>query len=214
MQIAVFISGAGSNLNALIQKASEETYNIGVVISNRPNVKGLEIAQDHNIATKTLDHTLFDSREAFEREILNVLNDFQIDVIILAGFMRILTPEFTERFLGRMLNIHPSLLPKYPGLNTHQRALDANDNEHGLSIHFVTSELDGGPVILQVKVPITPQDTVESLQKKVHTQEHLAYPLAVTCLANGDLQYKEHKAWFKNVPITTPLQLTDLKHTI
>lgn len=210
MQIAVFISGAGSNLKALIEQAASDTYEIGLVISNRPNVKGIDIAQAAGIPTEVIDHTLYDSREAFDTAVAQTLQHYPIEAIVLAGFMRILTPEFTENYLGKMLNIHPSLLPKYPGLNTHQRALEAGDAQHGLSIHFVTSELDGGPVVLQAKVPVEAHDTVEKLRQKVQTQEHLAYPLAVTWLAQGRLCYQNHQAWFDGKPLKAPLQLTEM----
>ncbi len=160
------------------------------MLSNRPLAKGLDKAKHAGIDTECLDHTQYDSREAFDQAMIEVIDRYQVDGIILAGFMRILTPEFTEHYEGKMLNIHPSLLPKYTGLHTHQRALDAGDEEHGLSIHFVTSELDGGPVILQAKVPVEDGDNADDLQKKVQIQEHLAYPLATHWLATGDLRFK------------------------
>jgi len=209
MRIAVLISGEGSNLQALIDEADQAHYDIGLVLSNRPHAKGLQKAEKAGISTAILDHSQFDSREAFDTAMIQIIDSHQIDAVILAGFMRILTPIFTDHFLGRMLNIHPSLLPKYPGLNTHQRALDAQDNEHGLSIHFVTSELDGGPVILQAKVPITDEDTAETLQKKVQHQEHIAYPLVTNWLASGDLIFKNNQVWYKNTFLTTPIQLTE-----
>ncbi|MBD3611951.1 MAG: phosphoribosylglycinamide formyltransferase [Hydrogenovibrio crunogenus] len=210
MRIAVLISGKGSNLQALIDQASQSRYEIGLVLSNRPHAKGLQKAEKAGIPTAILDHSQFDSREAFDTAMIQIIDSHKIEAVILAGFMRILTPIFTDHFLGRMLNIHPSLLPKYPGLNTHQRALEAHDKEHGLSIHFVTSELDGGPVILQAKVPVTQGDTVDSLQKKVQVQEHIAYPLVTNWLASGDLIFKNNQAWYKNTHLTTPIQLTEL----
>ncbi|MDG4812509.1 phosphoribosylglycinamide formyltransferase [Hydrogenovibrio sp. 3SP14C1] len=210
MRIAVLISGKGSNLQALIDQADQAHYEIGLVLSNRPHAEGLKKAEQAGIPTAILDHSQFESREAFDTAMIQIIDNYKIEVVILAGFMRILTPIFTDHFLGRMLNIHPSLLPKYPGLNTHQRALDADDKEHGLSIHFVTSELDGGPVILQAKVPITNEDTAETLQKKIQLQEHIAYPLVTNWLASGDLIFKNNQVWYKNAPLTTPIQLTEL----
>lgn len=210
MRIAVLISGKGSNLQALIDQADQARYEIGLVLSNRPHAEGLKKAEQAGIPTAILDHSQFESREAFDTAMIQVIDNHKIEAVILAGFMRILTPIFTDHFLGRMLNIHPSLLPKYPGLNTHQRALDADDKEHGLSIHFVTSELDGGPVILQAKVPVTNQDTAETLQKKIQLQEHIAYPLVTDWLASGDLIFKNNQVWYKNALLTTPIQLTEL----
>lgn len=211
MQIAVLLSGTGSNLQALIDHQDEYAYDIKMVLSNRPLAKGLDKAKNAGIATECLDHTQYESREAFDQAMIDVIDRYQVDGIILAGFMRILTPEFTEHYEGKMLNIHPSLLPKYTGLHTHQRALEAGDDEHGLSIHFVTSELDGGPVILQAKIAVEESDTADDLQKKVQIQEHLAYPLVTHWLATGDLTYQNHQAWYQNAPISTPLILGELK---
>ncbi len=211
MRIAVLISGTGSNLQALIDRAPDSDYEIALVLSNRPQAVGLQKAQAAGIPTVVIDHTEYDSRESFDQAMIEALDAEQIDGIILAGFMRILTPAFTLHYLGRMLNIHPSLLPKYPGLNTHQRALDAQDAEHGLSIHFVTPELDGGPVILQAKVPVEAGDTAESLQKKVQIQEHIAYPLVTNWLAQGRIQLQNNQACYQDQNLQVPLQLTELE---
>lgn len=210
MRIAVLISGTGSNLQALMDQAPDSDYEIALVLSNRPQAAGLQKAKAAGIPTVIIDHTEYDSRESFDQAMIQALDAQQVDGIILAGFMRILTPAFTLHYLGRMLNIHPSLLPKYPGLNTHQRALDANDAEHGLSIHFVTPELDGGPVILQAKVPLKAGDTAESLQKKVQIQEHIAYPLVTNWLAQGRIQLKNNQACYQDTPLQAPLQLNEL----
>lgn len=210
MRIAVLISGTGSNLQALIDHAPDSDYEIALVLSNRPQAAGLQKAQTVGIPTVVVDHTEYDSRENFDEAMIQAIDAHHIDGIILAGFMRILTPAFTLHYLGRMLNIHPSLLPKYPGLNTHQRALDANDAEHGLSIHFVTPELDGGPVILQAKVPVEADDTAETLQKKVQIQEHIAYPLVTNWLAQGHIQLKNNQACYQNTLLQAPLQLNEL----
>lgn len=210
MRIAVLISGTGSNLKALIDHQKGAHYEINCVLSNRPNAAGITFAQQAGIATEVLDHTHFESREAFDQAMIDALSRHQIDAIVLAGFMRILTPQFVNHYLGKMLNIHPSLLPKYPGLNTHQRALDAQDREHGISIHFVTPELDGGPVICQSKFNITATDTAASLQKKAQQHEHLAYWQVIEWLATGKIVLKHGQAWLKNSPLTTPLAPTAL----
>lgn len=206
-RLAILISGTGSNLQALIDQQADHDYEIVLVLSNRPNVAGLDRATKANIPQITLDHTLYESREAFDQAMIAEIDQHQVDAIILAGFMRILTPEFTEHYLGRMLNIHPSLLPKYPGLHTHQRALEAGDSEHGLSIHFVTAELDGGPVILQAKVAIESGDTEDSLKQKVQKLEHQAYPLVTHWLAQGIITLKNNQAYYQDEVISEPKQL-------
>jgi len=210
-RIAVLISGSGSNLQALIdhQQTHSDLYQIVLVISNKADAYGLQRAEKAGIEHTVIDHKLFTDRESFDAELQSVLDQCQVDLVVLAGFMRILTEGFTRHFLGRMLNIHPSLLPKYPGLHTHQRALDAGDKEHGLSVHFVTPELDGGPAILQAKVCIEDDDTVESLQNKVHQQEHLAYPLVVQWFAEGRLKFEDGQAWFNQNQLEKPLQLSE-----
>ncbi|MBN2864742.1 MAG: phosphoribosylglycinamide formyltransferase [Thiotrichales bacterium] len=211
IRIAVLISGSGSNLQAIInhQKLHSELYTIVQVISNKPNAFGLERAQKAGIKHQVIDHTQFSNRETFDAALQNVLDKSMVDLVVLAGFMRILTEGFTRHFLGRMLNIHPSLLPKYTGLNTHQRAIEAGDSEHGLSVHFVTPELDEGPAILQAKVCIEIDDNVESLQNKVHLQEHLAYPLVIQWFAEGRLTFQNGQAWFDQKPLKCPLLLND-----
>lgn len=195
-RVVVLISGSGSNLQALIdgQQSGALDIVIEAVISNRPNVLGLARAEQAGIATKTLDHKAFDSREAFDQQLARDIDEYQPDLIVLAGFMRILTPEFVRHYLGKMLNIHPSLLPKYQGLHTHRRAIDAGDSEHGVTVHFVTEELDGGPPVIQAIVPILEGDTEESLAKRVQTQEHIIYPKAVQYFASGRLQMNTGKA--------------------
>lgn len=180
-RIVVLISGSGTNLQAIIDACKTEGYpgEVVGVISNVPTAYGLTRAKEANIKTSTLSHKDFDSREAYDQSLIKVIDQYNADVIVLAGFMRILTPAFVQNFQGKLLNIHPSLLPKYQGLNTHQRAIDAGDSEHGVSVHYVTEELDGGPVILQAKVPIFPEDTADDLASRVHEQEHRIYPLVV-----------------------------------
>lgn len=205
-RIAVLISGSGSNLQAIIehQKKHANLYQIVLVVSNRPNAFGLTRAAAANIPTLTINHTDYPSRELFDESLQSALDKANLDLVVLAGFMRILTPKFTQHFLGKMLNIHPSLLPKYPGLNTHQAALQAGDSQHGLSVHFVTPELDGGPVILQATVAIEADDTLESLQHKVHIQEYVAYPLVIEWFTQNRLEFKNHQAWLDNAPLIAP----------
>ncbi|BCN93673.1 phosphoribosylglycinamide formyltransferase [Thiomicrorhabdus immobilis] len=211
-RIAVLISGSGSNLQAIIdhQKAHADLYEIVLVISNRPNAYGLQRAQDANIPTLVVDHTEYDNRETFDQALQTAIDAQSADLVVLAGFMRILTPGFTKHYLGKMLNIHPSLLPKYTGLNTHQRALEAGDKKHGLSIHFVTPELDGGPVILQAEVDIETGETEQSLADKVHKQEHIAYPLVVQWFAEDKLFLKDNQAWLNQNCLHHPVLLNRL----
>lgn len=180
-RIVVLISGNGSNLQAIIDgcQASKIAGDVVGVISNKANVYGLERAKLHEIDSQIVDHKLFDTREAYDDALQFTIEQYAPDLVVLAGFMRILTPKLVNHFEGRMLNIHPSLLPKYQGLNTHQRAIDAGDEHHGVSVHFVTPQLDGGPVILQAKVPVFDNDTVDELSARVHAQEHRIYPLVV-----------------------------------
>lgn len=195
-RIVVLISGSGSNLQAIIDAIESDHLPVKVcaVISNKDDVRGLERAATHNIPAFVLSHKSFPDRESFDQRLMEIIDAHGPDLVVLAGFMRILTPEFTEHYVGRMLNIHPSLLPKYQGLNTHQRALDAGDSEHGVSVHFVTAELDGGPLVIQAKVPVEKDDSVASLAKKVLEKEHLIYPLAIRWFADGRLQMQENQS--------------------
>lgn len=197
--VVVLISGSGSNLQALIdaQASGQLPIQIKAVISNKANVYGLVRAAEHGIATHTLDHKGFDSRESFDQALVEAIDQYQPDLVVLAGFMRILTPKFVKHYQGKMLNIHPSLLPKYQGLHTHRRALEAEDQCHGVTVHFVTEELDGGPPVIQAIVPIIEGDTEQTLSKRVQAQEHVIYPLAVEWFAkqrlsiNGSQVYLE-----------------------
>lgn len=180
-RIIVLISGSGTNLQAIIDAVNSNQINAQIVnvISNRADAYGLERASKAGIATSILKHQEFDNREAFDNAMINIIDPLNPDLIVLAGFMRILSLDFVEHYYGKLINIHPSLLPAYKGLNTHKRVLEAGDNEHGCSVHFVTDELDDGPVIIQGKVQVSTQDSIELLQQKVHTMEHKIYPLAV-----------------------------------
>lgn len=174
---------------------------ITVVLSNNPDAAGLVHAAEAGIATACVNHRDFDSREAFDAAMVQTLEQFQPDLVILAGFMRILTPVFIAPFAGKLLNIHPSLLPKYPGLHTHQRALDAGDAEAGVTVHYVTPELDGGPPILQARVPVEEGDTAETLAARVIVQEHVIYPLAARWQLEGRLKLNEQGAFLDDTPI-------------
>jgi phosphoribosylglycinamide formyltransferase-1 len=197
-RIAVLISGSGTNLQAIIDACKLDGYpgEVVGVISNIPTAYGLTRASEANIETSVLSHKDFPSREAYDQSLIKVIDAYKPDVIVLAGFMRILTPAFVQHFQGKLLNIHPSLLPKYQGLNTHQRAIDAGDKEHGVSVHYVTEELDGGPVILQAKVPIFEGDTAEDLASRVHEQEHRIYPLVVKWCCLKRVVMQNEKALF------------------
>jgi phosphoribosylglycinamide formyltransferase 1 len=187
--IVVLLSGGGSNLQAIMDavQAGNIDGRISAVISNIAGVKGLERAEKAGIETKVINHKEFESRELFDTALGDCIEQYQPDVIVMAGFMRILTEGFTNRFLGKMLNIHPSLLPKYQGLNTHQRAIDAGDDIAGVTVHFVTAELDGGPAIVQAIVPVSKDDNADSLAKRVLIQEHIIYAKAVQWFCQGQL---------------------------
>ena len=194
--VVVLLSGTGSNLQALIDSddVKASPANIRAVISNRADAYGLQRAKDAGIDTRVLDHTAFEGREAFDAALIKIIDQFNPHLVVLAGFMRILSADFVRHYSGRLLNIHPSLLPKYKGLHTHQRALEAGDREHGCSVHFVTEELDGGPLVVQAVIPVESEDTPSSLAQRVHTQEHLIYPLAVRWFAEGRLSLNEQGA--------------------
>ncbi|MGP0014468.1 phosphoribosylglycinamide formyltransferase [Pseudomonas sp.] len=194
--VVVLLSGTGSNLQALIDnvRTGENPARIAAVISNRADAYGLQRARDAGIETRALDHKAFEGREAFDAALIELIDAFNPQLVVLAGFMRILSADFVRHYQGRLLNIHPSLLPRYKGLNTHQRALEAGDREHGCSVHFVTEELDGGPLVVQAVVTVESDDTASSLAQRVHTQEHRIYPLAVRWFAEGRLVLGEQGA--------------------
>lgn len=191
--IVVLISGKGSNLQALIDHSLHSNYKIKAVISNRPDAAGLEKAARENIATEVVDHSDFADRYEFDLALQQCIDKYDPKLVALAGFMRLLGPEFVRHYRGRLLNIHPSLLPKYPGMNTHQRALDAGDKVHGVSVHFVTEEMDGGPVIAQEKVEVRSDDTAETLAARVLEKEHLIYPKVVSWFASDRLSMQDNK---------------------
>jgi phosphoribosylglycinamide formyltransferase-1 len=181
--IVALISGRGSNLQALL----EAGLPVSAVISNLAGAKGLEVAAAKGIATRVVEHKRFASREAFDAALAAAIDEFRPRLVVLAGFMRVLTPAFVERYRGRLLNIHPSLLPEFPGLHTHERALQAGVKRHGCTVHFVTAELDHGPVVIQAAVPVHEGDTPQTLAARVLRQEHVIYPRAVRWFLDGKL---------------------------
>lgn len=192
----VLISGSGSNLQAIIDEVAsgDLPLEISAVISNVPDAYGLQRAQKAEIITHSLDHRKFSQRELFDAELIRTIEQYQPDIVVLAGFMRILSNDFVNRYLGKLVNIHPSLLPKYPGLNTHKRAIDAQDKYHGVTIHYVIPELDAGPNIVQAKVEVTENDTPETLASRVQQQEHVIYPIVLKWLSEGRLALKGNHA--------------------
>ena len=191
-RVAVLISGRGSNMVALIEAARGKDYpaEIALVLSNRPDAAGLTRARDAGIATAVIDHCRFsDDREAFERALDNELWKYRIELICLAGFMRLLTSWFIRRWRGRILNIHPALLPQFKGLHTHRRALDAGVKQHGATVHFVVEETDAGPIVLQQSVPVLESDTEETLAARVLAIEHRIYPEALRLVAEGRAKF-------------------------
>ena len=187
--VVVLLSGTGGNLQAMIDsfKDGDHPVRIRAVISNRADAFGLQRARDAGIEACVLDHKAYDGREAFDAALIELIDTFQPQLVVLAGFMRILTPPFVEHYAGRMLNIHPSLLPLFPGMATHRQALEAGVTEHGATVHFVTAELDHGPAVASATVPVLPGDTEESLSARVLVQEHLLYPRAIRLFIDDKL---------------------------
>lgn len=192
-RLTIVISGSGTNLQAMIdaRDAGRLPVDIALVVSNRAGAGGLQRAETAGITTAVVDHREFATREAFDQALMQEIDRHQPDTVVLAGFMRILTTPFVRHYAGRLLNIHPSLLPRYPGLDTHRRALEAGDAEHGCSIHFVTDELDGGPLIARARVPVTANDTADSLSQRVQQAEHWLYPMVLGWRANGRLSLNQ-----------------------
>ncbi|MEL7186791.1 MAG: phosphoribosylglycinamide formyltransferase [Pseudomonadota bacterium] len=194
---AILISGSGTNLQAFIDAVTKDDLDldIAVVLSNDPKAYGLERAENAAIPTACLQHGDFPDREAFDRAVIGELDRWQPELLILAGFMRILSPAFVKHYEGRILNIHPALLPKYPGLNTHQRVIDAGEEWHGSTVHFVTEKLDGGPLILQGRLRIDPSESADELMKRVQAVEHQIYPLAASWFGSGKVQFRDGETW-------------------
>lgn len=201
--IVVLISGNGSNLQAIIDACAQQRINgvLRAVFSNKAEAYGLERAREAGIPAHALTVGQFASREAFDRALMQEIDAYAPDVVVLAGYMRILSPAFVAHYAGRLLNIHPSLLPKYPGLHTHRQVLENGDEEHGTSVHFVTDELDGGPVILQAKVPVFDGDTEDDITERVQSQEHAIYPLVVSWFVDGRLAMRDGAAWLDGVKL-------------
>ncbi len=203
-RVAVLISGRGSNLAALIEAAKDSSYpaEIVLVVSNRPQAEGIVYARGAGIATTIIDHTDYGkNREAFEQALQAVLEGSGIEIVCLAGFMRLLTPWFIGRWQGRMLNIHPALLPNFKGLHTHEQALSAGATSHGATVHFVTADMDAGPTICQAAVPVLDGDTTETLAERVLAVEHKIYPLALKWLAEGKLRVVDGKCIIDNARV-------------
>jgi phosphoribosylglycinamide formyltransferase-1 len=211
-RLAVLLSGEGSNLQALIDATQKGVIKaeIVLVVSNKFDAGGLKRAQESGIENIVLDNLQYADRRSFDCVLESKLKKYNLDLIILAGFMRILTSDFVEAFAGRILNIHPSLLPKYRGLQTHQKALDAGDKNAGATVHFVTSKLDGGPSIIQAVVPILKNDTVDALARRILTKEHQIYPLAVKLFCEGRLSLIDEKVVFDSAVLPeNGLRFTD-----
>lgn len=202
-KIVILISGSGSNLQSFIDACSAGVVDgkIMAVISNRPGVKGLDRASAADIPNIVIDHRAFQSREEFDQHLAEVITSFTPDLVVLAGFMRILTDGFVNQFIGKLINIHPSLLPAYPGLNTHQRAIEAGDSTAGATVHFVTSELDGGPAILQAAVPILPKDTAVDLAARVLIVEHEIYPVVAQWYCQGRVVMDQGKVFHDGIAV-------------
>lgn len=210
-RVLALIGGSGSNLQAIIDASSEhQTFDVVQVISHNPDVYGLTRAQKANIPTQVVSHQAFASRELFEGALQAAIDSSQPDLIILAGFMRILSEQFVHHYIGRFLNIHPSLLPNYKGLNTHQRVIDAKESWHGASVHFVTPELDGGPIVAQVKFRIQKGDSAQSLKQKIQRAEHWIYPKVINWFAESRLNHVHNDILFDGTPLSANgLQFSD-----
>jgi phosphoribosylglycinamide formyltransferase-1 len=206
-RIAVLISGSGTNLQAFIDcaAAGKLEAEITLVLANRPDAYGLERARQAGIPTAVIRHGDFESREAFDRAVAQRLDEAGVELVVLAGFMRILSPWFVNRYRGRLLNIHPALLPRFPGLDTHQRVLDAGDEHHGSTVHFVTEELDAGPCILQGRLPVSPSTTADELMARVQQVEHRIYPRAVNWVATGRARFVDEHAVIDGGPADGPV---------
>jgi phosphoribosylglycinamide formyltransferase-1 len=191
-KVAVLISGNGSNLQALLDRFHKENSSIHIncVISNKKNAFGLERAAKASIENHFVDHTKFKSREAFDQRLIEILESYNPDLIVLAGFMRILSGVFIDKYLGRLINIHPSLLPKYPGLETHRKVLENKDTHHGVTVHYVDKSLDGGPICAQSEMKVVTQD-INQLKDQIHEMEHQIYPLVVQKIAEGKMAFKD-----------------------
>ena len=208
MKIAVLVSGTGSNLQALIdaQLNGQLSGQIVGVLSNKADAYALQRATQQQIATTVISHKNYSNRAGFDEAMHQQLLAWQVDLVVLAGFMRILTPNFVSKWQGKMLNIHPSLLPYYKGINTHQRVLNTGDRLHGCTVHFVSTELDAGQSIAQFAIAVAPHDNAETLAKRVHKLEHVLYPQVLQWFCNGQLTWQHGQAYFNQKPLEQPIQ--------
>ena len=209
--LVVLISGGGSNLQAIIDAIASDQLDaeIKAVISNTADAAGLDRAAKANLATHIVEHQQFSSRQDFDQAMMQIIDPIKPDLIILAGFMRILSDDFIDHYQHRLLNIHPSLLPKYKGLNTHQQAIDNHDKIHGASVHYVSHELDSGTVVIQAEVPVDAEDTAETLARRVLHEEHSIYPLVIQMHVEGRLTFKDNHLNLDEQPLTKPLLWKD-----
>lgn len=209
LPVVILISGRGSNLQAILDQAAGGALPIDIraVISNVPGAYGLERARRAGIETQVLSHKAFVDRDSYDRALIELIDRYAPGLVVLAGFMRILTPAFVRHYARRLLNIHPSLLPRHRGLNTHARALEEGDTEHGASVHLVTEELDGGPVLLQARVPVHPGDSPETLAARVLEQEHRLYPEVIRWFAEGRIDFDDDQPRLDGRPLTEPVRL-------
>jgi phosphoribosylglycinamide formyltransferase 1 len=212
--IVILISGRGSNMRALIEQSrgAAAPYAVVKVFSDQPDAGGLETARNLGVTTQSVPAVRGGDRTAYDRELATAIRGSSPRLIVLAGFMRILSAQFVAQFRGSILNIHPSLLPKHPGLHTHRRVLDAHETQHGATVHFVTEELDAGPAVIQARVAVTPNDDEASLAARVQVQEHRIYPLAVRWFCEGRLRCEDGQAWLDGKALSSPLQLTEENH--
>ncbi|WP_099075638.1 phosphoribosylglycinamide formyltransferase [Proteus alimentorum] len=201
--IVVLISGNGSNLQAIINacRANKITGNVVAVLSNKADAYGLERAKIADIPAYFVDPTLYNDRADYDKALIEQIDAYQPDIVVLAGFMRILSPDFVTHYQHKLLNIHPSLLPKYPGLHTHRQVLANKDAFHGVTVHFVTEKLDGGPMIIQARIPVLPDDTEQSLQTRIQAEEYRIYPLAIGWLADERLKMQNNQAFLDGIAL-------------
>lgn len=206
--IVILISGRGSNMRALIERSQAgEAFTVCKVFSDQADAAGLAVARDHGIPAQALPATGAADRQSYDRELAAAIRDCAPELIVLAGFMRILSTPFVDEFAGRILNIHPSLLPKYPGLHTHRRVLQARERQHGATVHFVTEQLDGGPRVIQSRIAVSPNDDESSLAARVQAEEHRIYPLAVRWFCEGRLRCDAGRAWLDGRELREPIQI-------
>ncbi len=212
LAVVVLISGGGTNLQAIIDGSfSDLPISLKAVISNEPDAYGLERARQAGIATGVLSHRDYADRESYDAALADLIDEHEPGLVVLAGFMRILTPDFVRHYSGRLFNIHPSLLPRYRGLHTHARVLEAGETEHGATVHFVTEELDGGPLIIQARVPVLPDDDSDSLAQRVLEKEHIIYPTAIRWFAEGRLRLDDGMVTLDGNPLPAPVAIDAMK---